>query len=145
MKTEIEYENLLDRAVANNHGEEEVLMALLPCLSLSDISDGWQCSPSKLLTAHSSLWKAREDTPASADCMRCSPMNEHANFVSTGHHFFQCWSYSKELSCTEILWIFSWRCKVHQDSHSETFSESSGLWSWHQLWLNASTQLKVSF
>lgn len=34
--------------------------------------------------------KSQEYASASADCMRCSPMSEHANSVITGHHFLQC-------------------------------------------------------
>lgn len=85
---EIEYESLVARAVANNHGKDEVLMALLACLSLSD---GWQCSPSQVIHSPQFLSvKSQEYAPASADCMRCSPMSEHANSVITGHHFLQC-------------------------------------------------------
>lgn len=54
MKIEIEYENLLDRAVANNHCEEEVLMALLACLSsVTPLMDGSAPLP-EILTAHTS-------------------------------------------------------------------------------------------
>lgn len=50
MKIEIEYENILAKAVANNHGKDHVLMARL---SLSETSDG-SVSLLKLLIAHSS-------------------------------------------------------------------------------------------
>lgn len=54
MKIEIEYENLLNRAVAYSHGEEEVLMVLLACLSsVTPLMDGSASLP-KILTAHSS-------------------------------------------------------------------------------------------
>lgn len=89
MKIEGEYENFLARAVAKNHGKDEVLMALLACLSLSETSDGSVPLPESLTAHSSSLGRAKKDTPASADCMRCSPINELANFVITGHHFFQ--------------------------------------------------------
>lgn len=64
-------------------------MALLACLSLSETSDGSVPLPESL-TAHSSpLGRAKKEAPASADRMRCNTMNELANFVITGHNFFQ--------------------------------------------------------
>lgn len=87
MKTEIEYENFLAKAVANNHGKDHVLMPLMAHLSLGESSDGGVSLP-KLLTAHSSwLRRAKEDAPFSVGCMSCHPVNAHANFFITGHHF----------------------------------------------------------